>query len=168
MQNKYLKTLFTSFIILLLMAFKHEYYVSVFEMEYNKVDQKIECSIKVFSNDFERVLQDLTAKNVELENTEQKIILDSLIERYLENNLSVKQKENSKTINYLGFEYKRDDTFIYFSANNIEPKIDIEITNTWFKNKFHHQVNILHFKNGAQKQTFYFKEEQWSKALKLE
>ena len=98
-----------AFILSFLMSFsasKHEYYLSVTDVDYIEDQNSIQIISRVFVDDFENVLKKryqrpfVLIEGNEIEETE------TYIERYINQKFSVEVDGKSTKLNYLGFKYK--------------------------------------------------------------
>ena len=142
---------------LAIMGWSHEYYVSIFTINHNSEENRLEASVKVFRDDLETVLGSQSYEPIFMENEESKDLIDQLLADYLSRAIEIQDKDgNDKPIEYLGFENEKDVTFIYFQVSDFMDCQRMKLKNKWFLETFSDQVNIVHFTNGEQKKSEYF------------
>ena len=124
----------------------HEYYVSIFVMDYNEEEQRIEATIKVFSDDLETVLNDLVTEPYSLEDNQENSLVHTSLAGYLSHRVSVRLADGQiLELEYLGYEQERDMTYIFFQSNVIDDVKGCTIKNTWLMDFFPDQVNYCAF-----------------------
>lgn len=137
----------------LAMTFLHPFFISVIDINHNVKEGNIECSIKIFTDDFEANL----AKNnkqlkVDFNNKNNKALNDKLIFEYIQKNLQLKINHLPKSFNYIGFEIQEESVWVYIETPQKEliKNMDVYCSLMYdFKEK---QVDIIHVKaNNAEK-----------------
>lgn len=133
----------------------HPFHVSATEMEYNERDKRVEVSTKIFTDDFEAVLQKLYKTKVDFNNATLKNQNDNLVKKYILTHLSIRSGNNILSLHLYGWEVEREAVFVYTIAD--APQINIKsisVENTVLYDAFTDQVNIVHFiVNGKRKST---------------
>src|ERR1700734_3507187 len=77
-------------ILCVFMAGTHPLYISVTEINHNPKDKILEVSCKIFTNDFEAVLEKMGGARVDLSSAKDKAASDKLIAGYVERHLRLK------------------------------------------------------------------------------
>jgi len=159
-----------AFILSFLMSFsasKHEYYLSVTDVDYIEDQNSIQIISRVFVDDFENVLKKryqrpfVLIEGNEIEETE------TYIERYINQKFSVEVDGKSTKLNYLGFKYKDDMVFLFIEINDIKPFSKITIKDEILIDLFKTQKNLIHFTAQNFKQSFILEKDLETKTLHL-
>ncbi len=159
-----------AFILSFLMSFsasKHEYYLSVTDVDYIEDQNSIQIISRVFVDDFENVLKKryqrpfVLIEGNEIEETE------TYIERYINQKFSVEVDGKSTKLNYLGFKYKDDMVFLFIEINDIKPFSKISIKDEILIDLFKTQKNLIHFTAQNFKQSFILEKDLETKTLHL-
>jgi len=130
----------------------HPLHLGVTEAEHNAADQTLEISCKLFSDDFERVLEKVYNRDIDLINPPDRAAVQAIINDYIRKRLSFKVDGKPITITCIGFEPDHEATFSYFQAEGIKEVKKIEVTSTLMYDLFDDQTNIFHIKvNGKRK-----------------
>ena len=150
-----------SFLLLVLavvlVSASHEYYVSVFVLNYNEDDHRLEGTAKVFSDDLEKVLKEFMLEPFSMEDTIDNQLIHESLSGYLSKTfIFIDPKGAIQEVEYIGYEIDRDMAYIHFQFSRIDEFKGSEIKNKWFMDVFSDQVNILHFNGSAEKQSEYF------------
>ena len=150
-------------------SWTHEYYVSIFTINHDQEEKRLEATIKVFRDDLEVVLGDQSYEPVFMENEESKNLIDQLLTDYLNNSIKIFDKDGvEKPLDYLGFENEKDVTFIHFQVLEMPFAEGMTLKNLWFLETFSDQVNIVHFTSGEHKKSEYFTQFEVQKKYNFE
>jgi hypothetical protein len=137
-------------------ALKHEYYVSVFQLNYNKANKQVEVSLKVFTDDLEKMLKDRRYGILAVSNETHRTQIDLALEKEVKNGFHFRDKNNKEhELNVLGFEEEEDVTWVYFTVEKVRSLKEANLEVTWFTEIFPGQKNIIHFKNGGEELSEY-------------
>lgn len=132
----------------------HDFHVSLSQVDYNSKNESLEITLKIFTDDFEDVLELTEGFKLRLGSEKEATETDSLIFSYLEKNFRLKIND-SKTLaefQYIGKEIELDATWCYIEVLNVEDLKKVEITNTILVEQFDDQTNIVNVNvNGEQK-----------------
>src|SRR5215475_8820917 len=110
----YLYKWLTGAILCAIMGSSHPLYITVTEINHNSKDKILEVSCKVFTNDFEAVLEKLAGAKVDLSSVKDKPASDKLIAAYVERHLRLKLDGKAVQLHFVGSENEEDGTWSYF------------------------------------------------------
>ena len=125
---------------------KHEYYVSVTEVEYVKEQQSLQIITQIFINDLETLIRKRYDESITLDVEDESRLVDDYIERYLTDKFKVKVNGSGVSFNFLGKEYKDDIVYCYLEIENVSKVNSIEITNQVLFDVLPSQQNIVRLK----------------------
>lgn len=131
----------------------HPLYISVTEINHNARDKILEVSCKVFTNDFETVLEKMAGAKVDLSAPKEKAVSDKLIAGYVERHLRLKVDGKPVQLHFVGSENEEDGTWSYFQVNDIPAVKRIDAVNDLLYDGFPQQINIMHVTVGGQRQS---------------
>src|SRR5436189_6373148 len=97
----------------------HPYYISVVEINHNATDKTLEISCKIFTNDFEAILEKNYKTKVDLVNPKDKASTEKLVNDYVTKHLSFKADGKSLRLSYLGYEKQDEAIYSYFQVDSI-------------------------------------------------
>lgn len=142
----------------------HPFYISVTEINHNVKDKTLEISCKMFLDDFEKTLRDVTKTEVDLNNVKDKAKIDKLISDYLNSHLQLKVDGKQVSLQFVGFEKESEAAWCYLQVNNVPSVKQLEIKNTLLFEEFDSQISIMHVTvNGTRKSTRLNKPESTAK-----
>jgi len=131
----------------------HPLYISVTEINHNPKDKILEISCKIFTNDFEAVLEKMSGSRVDLSAAGQKAVSDKLIDAYVEKHLRLKVDGRSVALHFVGSEKENDGTWSYFQVNDVPTVKKIEAVDELLYDSFSQQINIMHVTVGGQRKS---------------
>ncbi|WP_461788722.1 DUF6702 family protein [Pedobacter sp.] len=135
-------------------GYKHPFHVSTTEIAYNTKSKSLEITCRIFTDDFETILNQRFKKKIDLSAKNQAKEMNALVKSYVNTNLKFAVDGKSFEPNYIGFENDHEATNIYLEIENIAAFKKLAVSNGILYDLFDDQMNILHVeKNGARKST---------------
>jgi hypothetical protein len=131
----------------------HPLYITVTEINHNPKDKILEISCKMFTNDFEAVLEKAAGAKVDLSSAKDKVNSDKLIAGYVERHLRLKVDGRPVQLHFVGSENEEDGTWSYFQVNDMPAVKRIDVTNELLYDGFSQEINIMHVTVGGQRQS---------------
>src|ERR1700743_3086449 len=89
-------------------AHTHPLYISVTVINHNTKDKILEVSCKIFTNDFESVLEKMSGGRGDLSAAATKAASDKLIDTYVEKHLRLKVDGKPVSLHFVGSEQEND------------------------------------------------------------
>lgn len=150
------KLVLYSFLFLIFIGFSsfvvHKFYVSIYQINYNQKNKRLEITSRIFVDDLNTVLfkkYNLKMHFGEATETPEDLIL---MKKYILENFWIKINGQKKTINFLSKEMETNVLIGYFSVKDISNIKTFEIQNTCLLDLNPDQQNII-------QTTFYEKKE---------
>lgn len=135
-------------------ATTHPIYVSVTEIQHNPKDKTLEISCKIFTSDFEAILKSKTKSKVNLLQPTDKILMESLVNQYIQQHLKIKVDGNLKPMEFLGYEQNEDAIQSFFEINDVAALKKIDVQDDILYEYKSEQISIIHVVvNGNRKST---------------
>lgn len=125
---------------------KHDYYVSVTNVEYAKEQQSVQIISQVFIDDFETLIRQRYDETITLAEDDEPKIVDEYMKRYLEDKLKISINGKAYNFNFLGKEYKDDITYCYLEIEKIKDIKSISVVNRILFDILPEQQNIVRLK----------------------
>ena len=132
----------------------HPLYISVTEINHNTKDKILEVSCKIFTNDFEAVLEKMSGGRVDLSAAAAKAASDKLIDAYVEKHLRLKVDGKPVVLHFVGSEQENDGTWSYFQVNDVPAVKRVDAVDELLYDSFNQQINIMHVTVGGQRKSF--------------
>jgi hypothetical protein len=134
---------------------KHDFHTSLTEMRYNTKSKTFEISLRVFTDDLQKVLSETNQnKKFLVENNDKN---DPFVEAYIKKHFVVVNAKNQKPIiNYIGKEKEGEATWIYLEMPVNESINGSKIQNNVLIDMFEDQTNILNIFVQNQKKSYLY------------
>ncbi|WP_343531062.1 DUF6702 family protein [Pedobacter sp.] len=155
--------IFSKLLLVLMLSFsffsneevkKHPFHVSNTEVSYNTKSKSLEITCRIFTDDFENVLNKRFKSKIDLYTKSQVKEMNAFVKSYLEANLKFMVDGKAVKYNYLGFENDHEATNVYLEIGNSPSFKTLGVDNSILYDLFEDQMNILHVeKNGNRKST---------------
>lgn len=127
----------------------HPLYVSVTEINHNATDKNLEISCKIFTDDFEKTLNTLSNKKVDLFNPKDKVETDRLVSDYVRKRLLIRLDGKEVALEFVGFERENDAIWSYFQAAVPAIPKKVEVNNSILYETYDKQLNLMHVTVGG-------------------
>jgi hypothetical protein len=131
----------------------HPLYISVTEIKHNEKDKILEVSCKLFTNDFEAVLEKMAKTKIDLSSARDKEATGKLIDEYIEKHLRLRLDGRPAVLHFVGSENESDGTWCYFQVNDVPAVKKIDVADELLYDGFNQQINILHVTVGGQRKS---------------
>lgn len=136
----------------------HDFHASVTQMQYDPKEQVFEISIRIFTDDFEKVLSAESNSKVNLSDSHKN---DALIEKYIRAHFAyINPQKQAKPIKYVGHEIEADANWLYLEMPYAEPFRGGQLKQNVLMEYFDDQVNMVNIQYQHQKKTFVFRKSQ--------
>lgn len=138
------KFLIIIFIIpLFAFAVMHKYYISVTQIDYIKEKESLQMISRLFIDDFENVLRLNYDESIVLAEKDEPILIDTYIDRYLQDKIKLRINNKEVAFNFIGKEYEGDIMRCYLEVENIKYIESFSITNSVLFDLKKDQQNII-------------------------
>lgn len=125
---------------------KHDYYVSVTQIEYAKNQKSLQIISQIFIDDFEKLLRERFDESIVLAPDNQRELIERYMQSYLEDKLKLKVNGKALDFKFIGKEYKDDITYCYLEVENITEIKSLSVTNRILFDVLPDQQNIVRLK----------------------
>ena len=123
----------------------HPFHATITSFDCKKDSKIIEVTIKIFTNDFEKVLRADKKGDLKIDSKNSLYNVDGLMFIYIKQNLVVTIDGNRKELSWVGKEIENDITWCYLEIINVDDLSKVSIENKLFFTAFDDQLNICHF-----------------------
>ena len=135
------------FYFLLSLFLLHPNHISYTEIFYNSETNKYEISIKVIPDDFENALKKNNCTNVDLIGGSEDTATNKCVENYLQNHFTIQIQKKKIKLNFLGFEFKEKELYLYLESEKLSEPKQLEIKNDILFEETKIQMNIIRYKS---------------------
>ncbi len=131
----------------------HPFHVGVVEIEHNPTVRTLELSCKLFTDDFENALRTRYQVAIDLSAPAKKTAMDSLVARYIREQLVLSLNGKKISGTYLGFEQDKEAVYAFVEyASPVTPQ-QLQADCGLLYEQFTDQINIFHVTVGGRRQS---------------
>ncbi|MGW8315701.1 MAG: DUF6702 family protein [Bacteroidales bacterium] len=128
----------------------HKFYVSLTEIRYNEKSDRLEVSMRIFPDDFDRALSERYGVDTHLASSLEPSVADSLVGEYLKRHFKLLSDGREITFSYLGKEPEADAIWCFLESERLNAvPSQLRIENNILMERFEDQVNIIQVYAGA-------------------
>ncbi|NHE58437.1 DUF6702 family protein [Cyclobacterium plantarum] len=146
----------------------HPFYISLTDMVYNDTNQTIEIAQKIFWDDLEVALTNMSGNQVNFLSPNRPDVLESQIEKYILTHNTLIIKGDTLNITYLGHEIEAEAAWFYMESEKITAPEQVTIYNNILIDDFPQQQNIVNFYKDRKPKSLITRKEKTSGVLKLD
>lgn len=121
----------------------HKFYVSIYQINFNQKEKRLEITSRIFIDDLNEVLLKKFSKKTNFSETNTAKDDIELMKKYLSENFSIKVNNIAKPINYLSCETEANVLICYFNIKEISKIKTLEVKNTALFELNSEQQNII-------------------------
>ncbi len=121
----------------------HKFYVSIYQLEHNIKQKRLEITSRIFIDDITDVLEKNNTKKILLESKNHHEENNVYLKKYFLDKLFIKINNAQKPILYKSYEIEDNIVICYFVINDVSKIKSISIQNTALTEIFEDQQNII-------------------------
>ncbi len=121
----------------------HKYYISVTQVNFVKEKESVQIISRLFIDDFENVLKSKYDEKIVLAEKDEPKIIDTYINRYLQDKIKLSINNKEVTFYFIGKEYEGDIIRCYLEVENVKSIESFSITNSVLFDLHNDQQNIV-------------------------
>jgi len=145
----------------------HEFYLSVTDIEYIKDESSIQIISRVFTDDFENVLNKRYRKDLVLITGQEKKETAFYVEKYIKDKLQIDIDNDKQRLHYLGKKYEDDMVYLFIEIQDVPEFSKLNVENLILTDMFEEQKNMIHFTAEDFKLSFILEKRAGSKMIQL-
>ncbi len=130
------------------MHFMHPFHISVTEVSFNENNKHLEISIRIFSDDLEKVLEQYGKMGFDLIKSMNDTMVLTELESYLESNFIIKENDSIIPWYFLGAKADGDVVWCFIESEPVKAPETIWVRNTLLLDLFDDQINLVHLTIG--------------------
>lgn len=125
--------------------YSHDFHVSVANIEFDKTEQALEISQRIFIDDLELVLSQINdSTKIDIIQDFDEEITKKSIKNYVLSQINISANGKVAELNYLGAKLDGDVIVVFIESPNIKKLKSIMVKNTIFMESFPDQINLIH------------------------
>jgi len=123
-------------------SLSHDFHVSLTTIKYSAEESTYQTTIKLFTDDLEKALQEEYSEEIVLSTHE----FDQNVEAYVQSRFKL-YDDKGKRLNlaYLGKELEYDVTWLYLGSSPVKAAPNLSVENTLLNEVFSDQSHIVHY-----------------------
>ena len=137
-----------------LLGLLHPFFVSVIDINHNQQDKTLEISVRIFTDDLEKTLQQYGKTKVDLLHPTDKKATEALLSAYLNKQLQFAADGKAIKWQLLGFEQIKESTWCYLEVENFSGFNSMDIRCELLYDYEKNQINIFHVKNKGKEKSY--------------
>ncbi|MEY4049431.1 MAG: hypothetical protein RL262_265 [Bacteroidota bacterium] len=138
----------------LFIALMHPFFISVIDINHNEKEAALEISVRTFTDDLEKMVNQENHSAIDFNNPAQKEKSDQLIKAYLTKKLSLVAGGTKCNLEYVGYEIQKESTWTYFEVKNIKELKQLNVVCDILAGISPEQINIIHVKTKGQRKSY--------------
>ncbi len=128
----------------------HEFYVSICDIQHNAEAATLEITLKVFTDDFEKALQEEFGEKLQLGTSQESPKTDEKVAAYLQKHLQILVNQKlDYSYHFLGKEVEINEMWCYLEIRGVSNIESIEVKNFLLTHVFPKQSNIVNIRANA-------------------
>jgi hypothetical protein len=150
------KTLFVLILAVCCMQLSphHKFYVSTTEIDYRPEIRTFQITVKVFTDDFQNLLQKRYDAKLKLDPDSDADLVDYYASRYLKQKIKLNIDEQPVALQFLGKTYDLDQTTLFLEVTDVPDFQTLTVENHLLFELFDDQQNIVRVKTPTQRKSF--------------
>lgn len=132
----------------------HPFFMSVIDINHNQKEATLEISVRVFSDDLEKTLQQFSKQKIDIANPAQKDLIEKQLQAYVSQRLKLNVNGKPVSFRILGYEQQMESTWCYFEVENQSSINTVSVDCSLLYDYETNQVNIVHMKTKGVQKTY--------------
>lgn len=126
------------------LIFLHPFYLSVTEIRHNAGHKSLEISCRIFADDFENTLKKQSNTTFDIIKPKDRVMVDSLIARYIRQHLQIKVDGHVVVPRYLGYKIEEDAAWCFLEAPGVVAVKKLELKDDILYEAHETQSHMIH------------------------
>lgn len=132
----------------------HKFYVSTTEIDYRPDLETLQITVKVFTDDFQNLLQRRYDTDLRLDPDSDSKKIDAYSTRYLQQKLKLNVDTKPVPLRFLGKTYDIDQTTLFLEVKDVHDFQTLTVQNTLLFELFDDQQNIVRVKTPTHRKSY--------------
>jgi len=123
-------------------SLSHDFHVSLTTIKYSAEESTYQTTIKLFTDDLEKALNEENSREIILTNNE----FDEYVEAYVQSRFKLYDDKGERlNLAYFGKELEYDVTWVYLESSPVKAAPNLCVENTLLNEVFSDQSHIVHY-----------------------
>ncbi|SIO07736.1 DUF6702 family protein [Chitinophaga niabensis] len=126
------------------LIFLHPFYLSVTEIRHNPAHKSLEISCRIFADDLENTLKKQSNTTFDIIKPQNRVMVDTLIARYIRQHLQVSVDGHVLAPRYLGYKIEEDAAWCFLEASGVAGVKKLELKDDILYEAHESQSHMIH------------------------
>jgi len=137
-----------------MLSMAHPFFMSVIDINHNPKEASLEISVRVFSDDLEKTLQQYSKQNINILSPNDKAVIEKNLQAYMTDHLKLTVNGKPVRFSLVGYEQQMESTWCYFEIDKQPVVNQVGIDCSLLYDYETKQVNIVHVKSKGVQKTY--------------
>ena len=137
-----------------MLSVAHPFFMSVIDISHNPKEASLEISVRVFSDDLEKTLQQYSKQKINILSPADKAVIEKTLLAYMTEHLKLSVNGKATRFTLLGYEQQMESTWCYFEIEKQPVVNQVGIDCSLLYDYETKQVNIVHVKSKGVQKTY--------------
>ncbi len=137
-----------------MLSMAHPFFMSVIDINHNTKEAALEISVRVFSDDLEKTLQQYSKQKINILSPNDKVIVEKSLLAYMTAHLKLSVNGKPAHFSLVGYEQQLESTWCYFEIEKQAVVNQVDIDCSLLYDYETRQVNIVHVKSKGIQKTY--------------
>lgn len=124
--------------------FLHPFYLSVTEIRHNPAHKSLEISCRIFADDLENTLKKQSNTTFDIIKPQNRVIVDTLIARYIRQHLQISVDGHVLAPRYLGYKIEEDAAWCFLEVSGVANVKKLELKDDILYEAHETQSHMIH------------------------
>lgn len=137
-----------------MLSMAHPFFMSVIDINHNPKDATLEISVRIFSDDLEKTLQQYSKQKINILSRNDKAIVEKSLLAYMTEHLKLTVNGKPVFFSLVGYEQQMESTWCYFEIEKQPVVNQVAIDCSMLYDYETNQINIIHVKSKGVQKTY--------------
>lgn len=137
-----------------MLSMAHPFFMSVIDINHNPKEAALEISVRIFSDDLEKTLQQYSKQKINILSPADKPVIEKQLLAYMTDRLKLAVNGKPVRFTLVGYEQQMESTWCYFEIEKQPVVNQVAVDCSLLYDYETNQVNIIHVKSKGQQKTY--------------
>lgn len=137
-----------------MLSMAHPFFMSVIDINHNPKEAALEISVRIFSDDLEKTLQQYSKQKINILSPADKPVIEKQLLAYMTDRLKLAVNGKPVRFTLVGYEQQMESTWCYFEIEKQPVVNQVAVDCSLLYDYETNQVNIIHVKSKGLQKTY--------------